>query len=92
MHAALGSLLKILHKAHPELPKDSPALLNRGVASSALAMQNMADGSYGFFGQKRVSFRLLLNNASTMILHVNIDGLRLQHSTNVRFGQFLVGW
>lgn len=92
-HAALGSLLKILCKAHPDLPKDSRTLLNRGVSSSAVAIQNIAGGSYYHFGIEKgvisVIADLGLDNASPLSLHVNIDGMPLHLSTSTQFWPIL---
>jgi len=92
-HAALGSLLKLLHKSHPELPRDSRTLLNRGVTSSALAIQNIAGGSYYHFGIEKGVIQIIadlaLGNGSPLKLHVNIDGLPLHRSTSAQFWPIL---
>jgi len=93
--AALAANLKILRKYHPSLPKDPRTIFNRyrSTSSAAVAVQNIAGGSYYHFGIEKMVVSVIaeckLDNNNPVELQINIDGLPLFRSTNSQFWPIL---
>lgn len=92
-HVAVTALLKILRKTHLDLPKDSRTIFGTESVASAVAVKNVAGGSYYHFGIEPGVISVLtkfgIDNSETVELHVNIDGLPLHRSTNAQFWPIL---
>jgi len=92
-HVAVTALLGILREAHPDLPKDSRTILNRGSVCSAVAMKNVAGGAYYHFGLQDSLISTInecgIDNSEPLKLHINVDGLPLHRSTNAQFWPIL---
>ena len=90
-HVATGSLLEILKKHHPHLPKDARTLLS---TQRMYSIHSKAGGSYFHFGvasciQKELSSLPPDYTISSLELQVNIDGLPLFKSSRVQFWPIL---
>ncbi|KAF2902160.1 hypothetical protein ILUMI_04018 [Ignelater luminosus] len=92
-HNQMGSLLQILQKYHPELPRCSKTVLGTMrnlIITSTLSMKN-TPAEYFYFGvkgglmvefNKGLSSLLSHYNINTIEIICNVDGLPLHHSTN----------
>lgn len=88
-HSALRSLLRLLRKCHPDLPKDPRTVLQTCTAVSALTI---AGGSYYHFGLVNWLINILDCKGvvdDTIKLQINIDGLPLCKSTSAQFWPIL---
>ena len=78
-NAALAANLKIFRKYHPSLPKDPRTILNRcnSTGSAAVAVQNIAGGSYYHFGIEKTVIAIIaecnLDNERPIALQINIE-------------------
>jgi hypothetical protein len=87
--SALGGLLKILRKGHPELPKDPRTIMR---PSTDFVIQTVADGSYYHFGLSSCLVNVIDNvsiDGSEILLQINVDGLPLFKSTSSQFWPIL---
>ena len=91
---AVTSLLHILRKIFPSLPKDSRTLLGYTASTnSAVAIKNLAGGKYYHFGIANGLASVIsassLNVSEPIKLLINIDGLPLYRSTAAQFWPIL---
>ena len=93
-HSAINSLMEILGKYHPGLPKDARTLLN---TPRYCDIKQVAGGSYHYFGVETSLVRVLSHKTLTtktlkdehISLQINVDGLPLFKSSNSQFWPIL---
>ncbi|XP_050706897.1 uncharacterized protein LOC126992284 [Eriocheir sinensis] len=93
-HNAINSLMEILLKYHPSLPKDARTLLS---TPRYYDIKQVAGGSYHYFGVEALLVKVLSHKLTTrtlkdgehIVLQINIDGLPLFKSSNSQFWPIL---
>lgn len=93
-HSAINSLVEILRKHHPSLPKDARTLLS---TPRHYDIKQVAGGSYHYFGVEASLVKVLSHKLTTrtlkdgehIVLQINVDGLPLFKSSNSQFWPIL---
>ena len=85
-HTSLSALLKILKQRDLDVPLDARTLL---VTPKNIVIENKAGGQYYYCGvenaikKKMMTYMGNMNDADTLTLHVNIDGIPLSRSSKI---------
>lgn len=89
VRAAVGELLRILKRWHPELPLDCRTLLQ---TPRSVAVRRVAGGDYHYFGlfPKLVSYIEKHQGQHELNIHLNIDGVQNFRSKNTQLWPVLI--